>query len=48
MIVKSFVAATSDEGNGAVSRQEADRLKEEILSECRHLVIELIRAERER
>jgi hypothetical protein len=46
--IKSFVTGNGEEKSPAHSRQDAERMKEEILSECRELIHEFLRAHRER
>jgi len=47
MTIKAFVSATSEPESGSGSQPEAERLKEKILSECRQLVLQLMREDRE-
>ena len=47
--IKSVVASGKDEEKNAPDwRQEEERIKDEILSECRQMMHELMRANRER
>jgi len=48
VIVNSIVSAPGDQDSPSVRRREADKLKDQILPECRRIVLELLRAERER
>jgi hypothetical protein len=48
MTIRSFVAGDGEEERESLSRQETERLREEILTECRRMVLELMHADRER
>lgn len=48
LTVHSQVSARAEEPRRALSRREIEALKERLLPECRQMVLELIRAERER
>ena len=46
--VKSVVSATGEERVPSLSSHDEEQLKQEILSECRQMLLELIKAEKER
>ena len=46
--IKSLVSGDEDRERSSRPAQDMERLKEEILSECRRMLRELMRAERER
>jgi hypothetical protein len=47
--IKSVISAAPAEPIGASTpTHESERIKEEILAECRQMVLEILRAERER
>jgi hypothetical protein len=46
--IRSVVSGNGDAEGSPPSPAEAERLKRELLSECRQMVLDLMRAERER
>lgn len=48
LTIHSQVAARAEEPREKLSKRELDRLKQQLLPECRQMVAEMIRAERER
>jgi hypothetical protein len=46
--IKSFVSGGGAEESAPLSQQNTERIREEILAECRRMVLELMRADRER
>jgi hypothetical protein len=48
LTIRSFVSTERENETAQASRQETERMKEQILSECRQMMLELIRADRER
>ncbi|WP_420238184.1 DUF5908 family protein [Telmatobacter bradus] len=48
LTIKSSVAVEKEKGASLSSKQERERLKKEILSECRQMMLDMMRQERER
>jgi len=48
MTIKSFVSVDEERERTSGPAQDTERLKEEILSECRRMMRELLHADRER
>jgi hypothetical protein len=46
--IRSVVSGNGTPENASPSREEAVNLKEEVLAECRQMILDLIRADRER
>ncbi|HEX4164611.1 MAG TPA: DUF5908 family protein [Bryobacteraceae bacterium] len=46
--IRSTVSDEDGEADGAGEQQDLERLRETILAECRAMVLDLMRAERER
>jgi hypothetical protein len=48
LTVKSSVSSQQEKEKPSFSKQERERLKREILSECRQMLLEMMRLEQER
>lgn len=48
LTIHSQVSARAEEPRRGLSKRELEELKERVLPECRQMVMEMIRAERER
>jgi len=48
LTIRSFVSGDRDQERARSTREDTEKIKEEILRECREIVRDMVRAERER